>query len=67
MGLTTIDAFPHTIATRINYNGRESVKTHAGGFCTIIYVLSLITILVVYTIPVVKRENPTTGSVTKSI
>jgi len=53
MGLAAIDIFPHQLTTRINYNGREDVKTHMGGFCTIFYVFCLVAITVYFAVPIV--------------
>ena len=58
MGLAAIDIFPHQLTTRINYNGREDVKTHMGGFCTIFYVFCLIAITVYFAVPIVRGDNP---------
>ena len=58
MGLAAIDIFPHQLTTRINYNGREDVKTHMGGFCTIFYVFCLVAITVYFAIPIVAGEDP---------
>ena len=58
MGLAAIDIFPHQLTTRINYNGREDVKTHMGGFCTIFYVFCLIAITVYFAVPIVQGKVP---------
>ena len=57
MGLAAIDIFPHQLTTRINYNGREDVKTHMGGFCTIFYVFCLIAITVYFAVPIVQMKD----------
>ena len=59
MGLAAIDIFPHQLTTRINYNGREDVKTHMGGFCTIFYVFCLVAITVYFAVPIVQGKDPT--------
>ena len=59
MGIAAIDIFPHQLTTRINYNGREDVKTHMGGFCTIFYVFCLVAITVYFAVPIVAGEDPT--------
>ena len=59
MGLAAIDIFPHQLTTRINYNGREDVKTHMGGFCTIFYVFCLVAITVYFAVPIVDGKDPT--------
>ena len=59
MGLAAIDIFPHQLTTRINYNGREDVKTHMGGFCTIFYVFCLVAITVYFAVPIVEGKDPT--------
>ena len=58
MGLAAIDIFPHQLTTRINYNGREDVKTHMGGFCTIFYVFCLVAITVYFAVPIVEGKDP---------
>ena len=57
MGLAAIDIFPHQLTTRINYNGREDVKTHMGGFCTIFYVFCLVAITVYFAVPIVQGRE----------
>ena len=64
MGLAAIDIFPHQLTTRINYNGREDVKTHMGGFCTIFYVFCLVAITVYFAVPIVDGDAPTIKEVT---
>ena len=64
MGLAAIDIFPHQLTTRINYNGREDVKTHMGGFCTIFYVFCLVAITVYFAVPIVDGKDPTIEEVT---
>ena len=58
MGIAAIDIFPHQLTTRINYNGREDVKTHMGGFCTIFYVFCLVAITVYFAVPIVQGKDP---------
>jgi len=58
MGLAAIDIFPHQLTTRINYNGREDVKTHMGGFCTIFYVFCLVAITVYFAVPIIQGQDP---------
>ena len=58
MGIAAIDIFPHQLTTRINYNGREDVKTHMGGFCTIFYVFCLVAITVYFAVPIVEGKDP---------
>ncbi len=64
MGLTAIDIFPHQLTTRINYNGREDVKTHMGGFCTIFYVFCLVAITVYFAVPIVQGREPSIREIT---
>ena len=66
MGLAAIDIFPHQLTTRINYNGREDVKTHMGGFCTIFYVFCLVAITVYFAVPIVEGKDPTIEEVSFS-
>ena len=56
MGLAAIDIFPHQLTTRINYNGREDVKTHMGGFCTIFYVFCLVAITRYFAVPILNGK-----------
>ena len=66
MGLAAIDIFPHQLTTRINYNGREDVKTHMGGFCTIFYVFCLVAITVYFAVPIVQGKDPTIEEISLS-
>ena len=66
MGIAAIDIFPHQLTTRINYNGREDVKTHMGGFCTIFYVFCLVAITVYFAVPIVEGVDPVIKEVSLS-
>ena len=66
MGLAAIDIFPHQMTTRFNYNGREDVKTHMGGFCTIFYVFCLIAITVYFAVPIIDGNDPVIQELTIS-
>ena len=58
MGITAIDIFPHSITSRVNYNGEISRKSKTGGWCTIIYFLAVIGVTIKFAIPVFEEVGP---------
>ena len=62
-----IDRFGDSPASRLHFNGLEKHKSHVGGYCTLIMIISIITIIIIIAIPILTRNTPYNTSITVAL